>query len=84
MKCPSCKKNGTDVIDSRQLNDGQLTKRRRQCNYCKERFTTYESLADDSAMMFIKENKYKTNSKSDIYKDLKRIHGESYPIFEDS
>ena len=69
MKCPFCKHNGTDVIDSRQLNSGELVKRRRQCNSCKERFTTHE--------IYSLSNNNKISNKRDIYQDLKRIHDES-------
>jgi transcriptional repressor NrdR len=42
MYCPSCGHIETRVIDSRLLNDGQGTRRRRVCPACGERFTTLE------------------------------------------
>ena len=43
MRCPFCHKSNTRVIDSRLLGDGDQVRRRRECQYCKARFTTYET-----------------------------------------
>lgn len=42
MKCPFCHADNDKVIDSRASEDGAATRRRRQCNACKRRYTTYE------------------------------------------
>ncbi|MGE4349941.1 MAG: transcriptional regulator NrdR [Candidatus Berkiella sp.] len=42
MRCPFCLGSETKVIDSREANDGDQIRRRRECLVCKERFTTYE------------------------------------------
>ena len=42
MKCPFCKAEDTQVIDSRVIRDGVSIRRRRTCSVCKKRFTTYE------------------------------------------
>lgn len=42
MVCPYCDKVETNVIDSRKNNDGKSIRRRRECQACKIRFTTYE------------------------------------------
>ncbi|MCX7089707.1 MAG: transcriptional regulator NrdR [Methylococcales bacterium] len=42
MRCPFCADQDTRVIDSRLSNEGDQVRRRRECNACKERFTTYE------------------------------------------
>ena len=42
MKCPSCQKDNDRVIDSRPSEDGSAIRRRRECNHCGARFTTYE------------------------------------------
>lgn len=42
MRCPFCAAQDTRVIDSRLANEGDQVRRRRECNVCKERFTTYE------------------------------------------
>ena len=42
MRCPYCAAQETRVLDSRLINDGDQVRRRRECNSCKERFTTFE------------------------------------------
>ncbi len=42
MRCPFCAAQDTRVLDSRLINDGDQVRRRRECNGCKERFTTFE------------------------------------------
>lgn len=43
MRCPFCSDPDTRVIDSRLVGEGNQIRRRRECNKCSERFTTYES-----------------------------------------
>ncbi len=42
MKCPFCGEEDTRVIDSRPADEGNSIRRRRQCDQCSKRFTTYE------------------------------------------
>src|SRR5260370_14418716 len=42
MRCPSCGNPDTRVIDSREAEDGASIRRRRACDRCEERFTTFE------------------------------------------
>ena len=42
MRCPRCEETGTRVIDSRDLEAGSTIRRRRECEHCTYRFTTYE------------------------------------------
>ena len=42
MRCPRCNETGTRVIDSRDLEGGSTIRRRRECETCSYRFTTYE------------------------------------------
>ncbi len=44
MKCPFCASYNTEVIDSREVMDGESTRRRRECSSCGKRFTTYEKV----------------------------------------
>lgn len=44
MHCPFCKTEDTKVVDSRILKEGFSIRRRRKCDSCKRRFTTYESI----------------------------------------
>ena len=43
MRCPFCQESNTRVIDSRLLGDGDQIRRRRECQSCNARFTTYET-----------------------------------------
>lgn len=43
MHCPFCSNSDTRVIDSRLLGEGDQVRRRRECQSCKARFTTYET-----------------------------------------
>lgn len=42
MKCPFCKTPDSKVIDSRASSEGAAIRRRRECEHCGKRFTTYE------------------------------------------
>ncbi|HCB51563.1 TPA: transcriptional regulator NrdR [Patescibacteria group bacterium] len=42
MKCPKCNNMDTKVIDSRTIENGQTIRRRRECEFCNNRFTTFE------------------------------------------
>ncbi|MBC1505282.1 NrdR family transcriptional regulator, partial [Listeria booriae] len=44
MRCPTCKYNGTRVVDSRPADDGNSIRRRRECEKCGFRFTTFEKV----------------------------------------
>lgn len=44
MKCPFCGEEDTKVIDSRPADEGSSIRRRRQCDKCGKRFTTYEKV----------------------------------------
>jgi transcriptional repressor NrdR len=44
MRCPACGERDSRVVDSRDLDDAATIRRRRECNICGSRFTTYERL----------------------------------------
>jgi len=44
MKCPFCSNIDTQVLESRVVDEGDAIRRRRKCNKCKKRFTTYEKV----------------------------------------
>lgn len=46
MRCPWCGHLEDRVVDSREAQDGQATRRRRECLGCSRRFTTYERIED--------------------------------------
>lgn len=55
MKCPFCNEGDTKVIDSRPAEDNSSIRRRRQCERCGKRFTTYEKL-ETMPLMVIKKD----------------------------
>ena len=55
MKCPYCNYEDTKVIDSRPTEDGHAIRRRRGCEKCGKRFTTYEKV-EESIIMIVKKD----------------------------
>lgn len=56
MKCPFCNADDTRVIDSRPADDGYAIRRRRQCDACEKRYTTYEKI-ETIPLIVIKKDK---------------------------
>ena len=56
MKCPFCGKENTRVIDSRPADDSRSIRRRRQCDICGKRFTTYEKIETIPLVVIKKDN----------------------------
>lgn len=56
MKCPFCSASDTKVIDSRPVDENSAIRRRRQCESCGKRFTTYEKLETIPLMVIKKDN----------------------------
>ncbi|KGR72555.1 transcriptional regulator NrdR [Streptococcus phocae subsp. salmonis] len=46
MRCPKCNYHKSSVVDSRQAEDGNTIRRRRECEQCHARFTTFERVED--------------------------------------
>ena len=42
MRCPFCRHSESRVVDSREVDEGQVIRRRRSCSHCNRRFTTVE------------------------------------------
>ena len=56
MKCPYCGNFDTRVIDSRPAEDGTSIRRRRSCDACGKRFTTYEKVETIPLIIIKKDN----------------------------
>lgn len=56
MKCPYCSNPDTRVIDSRPADDGSSIRRRRSCDVCAKRFTTYEKVETIPLIVIKKDN----------------------------
>ena len=66
MKCPFCNASDTKVIDSRPADDNSSIRRRRQCETCGKRFTTYEKLETMPLMVIKKDNSRELYDRSKI------------------
>jgi len=55
MKCPYCNNEETKVVDSRPVEDGLATRRRRECEKCHKRFTTFEKI-ENSLLVVVKKD----------------------------
>ena len=67
MKCPFCENSDTKVIDSRQTDDGHAIRRRRECENCKKRFTTYEKVEEMILMVIKKDGSREAFDRNKIY-----------------
>jgi transcriptional repressor NrdR len=72
MRCPFCRKRGNRVVDSRLSADGALIRRRRMCNACKRRFTTYERVEESTPMVVKKDGRREPFDRAKIIAGLKR------------
>jgi transcriptional repressor NrdR len=69
MKCPFCKQADSRVIDSRAAEDGTTIRRRRECNGCGKRFTTYE-VVEKLPLMVVKQD-----GRREVFKRDKLLNG---------
>lgn len=66
MKCPFCNHDNTRVIDSRPAEDNNSIRRRRICDECGKRFTTYEKIETIPLIIIKKDNNRETYDRSKI------------------
>ena len=66
MKCPFCSSDNTRVIDSRPADDNNSIRRRRLCDVCKKRFTTYEKVETIPLIVIKKDNNREQFDRSKI------------------
>lgn len=66
MRCPYCSKDDTRVIDSRPVEDNNSIRRRRICDSCGRRFTTYEKIETIPVIVIKKDNNRETYDRSKI------------------
>ena len=72
MKCPYCSAADTKVIDSRPADDNSSIRRRRQCESCGKRFTTYETIETVSVMVVKKDKSREAFDREKLLKGLLR------------
>ena len=66
MKCPFCGEDNTRVIDSRPADDNSSIRRRRLCDACQKRFTTYEKVETIPLVVIKKDNNREQYDRSKI------------------
>ena len=66
MKCPFCNNENTRVIDSRPAEDNSSIRRRRLCDECGKRFTTYEKIETIPLVVIKKDNNREPYDRSKI------------------
>ncbi|HBI04787.1 MAG TPA: transcriptional regulator NrdR [Paenibacillaceae bacterium] len=72
MRCPLCTHNGTRVLDSRPINDFKSIRRRRECEKCGRRFTTFEVVEETPLIVVKKDGTREEFSRDKILRGLIR------------
>lgn len=68
MLCPYCGFDESNVLESREAEDGRVTRRRRECLKCKKRFTTYERVGNIDLKIIKKTGKVEDYSREKLKK----------------
>ena len=72
MRCPSCQNNNSRVIDSRPVDEGRSIRRRRECEQCSYRFTTFEKIEESPLVVVKKEGTREEFSREKLLRGLLR------------
>ena len=72
MKCPFCDNHDTKVIDSRPTEEGHAIRRRRGCDRCNKRFTTYEKVEETILMVVKKDGKREAFDRNKLLRGITR------------
>lgn len=72
MKCPECAYLDSKVLDSRPSEEGNTIRRRRECDKCHHRFTTYEKIEEYPIMVIKKNNVRQPFSREKVMNGLLR------------
>lgn len=72
MRCPACTYNGSKVLDSRPIDDNRAIRRRRECEKCGTRFTTFEKIEEAPLIVVKKEGVREEFNKDKILRGLIR------------
>ena len=72
MRCPFCQNEESKVLDSRQIEAGTAIRRRRECEVCTKRFTTYEKCEDLQLIVVKKDGTRQTFSREKLLAGLLR------------
>ncbi|AVX19324.1 MULTISPECIES: transcriptional regulator NrdR [Carboxydocella] len=69
MKCPFCHETATKVVESRTADEGNSIRRRRECENCGKRFTTYERIEERPLLVI------KNDGRREVFSPEKLMHG---------
>jgi transcriptional repressor NrdR len=83
MRCPFCHEAENRVIDSRLSKDSNMIRRRRECERCNRRFTTYERVEEMMPLVVKKDGRRESYDRLKIINGLKRAC-EKRPVSIDS
>ena len=72
MKCPKCGQDNDKVLDSRASRDGSAIRRRRECQGCGQRFTTYEEVVKDSLRVVKRDGRHEEFSRAKLQNGILR------------
>lgn len=72
MKCPYCKNAETRVVDSRTTKNGISIRRRRVCDICNKRFTTYEHIEEFIPLVVKKDGRREKFSRTKVIEGIKK------------
>ena len=72
MRCPFCQAADTRVLDSRDSAEGTIIRRRRECETCKRRFTTYERVEELNPLVVKKDGRRETFDRDKLLAGLKK------------
>lgn len=72
MRCPFCQNEDTKVLDSRQIEGGTAIRRRRECDVCAKRFTTYEKYEEFQLMVVKKDGRREPFSRQKLLAGLSK------------
>lgn len=77
MKCPYCDSKDTDVLETRDSEDLTVTRRRRTCQKCEKRFTTYERVEHVPITVIKKDNRRETFDREKLSRGIWRASGKT-------
>src|SRR4051812_37705822 len=82
MRCPSCQSTSTRVVDSRLTEPGDAIRRRRECEECGGRFTTYERAEAPALAVIKRDGKRETFDRQKLLRGLSRAANKR-PVSDD-
>lgn len=78
MKCPQCQTVNSKVIESRDVADGDSIRRRRECNNCQYRYTTYERIERPNLAVLKKDGKRELFDRAKLLTAINRSVGKFF------